>query len=300
MKFTSFLRFAGFGISTVLFKRKKPILGTIILTDKCNLSCKHCSVNNITSRVYPYAQIKGEMTRLYGMGIRILFFCGGETFLWSDGRRTLRDLVIEAKKMGFLIVNVVTNGTFELNLPEADLILVSLDGDRKRHNEIRGETYDDIIRNIRKSASDNICLYMALNRLNKGSVRHVCRVAEKERNVRAVSFNFHTPYPGTEDLGLNVAEKEACCNEISGLMDAGYPVFNLESAFWYIVHNKFPVPCRQCVVMENGRLSVCGRCIDVPGLCKKCGYFFAAEYTLVFSGNIRVIIDMLTTYLKYI
>jgi len=24
--------------------------------------------------------------------------------------------------------------------------------------------------------------------------------------------------------------------------------------------------------MENGKLSVCGRCIDVPGLCEKCGY----------------------------
>ena len=32
---------------------------------------------------------------------RILFFCGGETFLWRDGDKTLRDLVIDAKKMGF-------------------------------------------------------------------------------------------------------------------------------------------------------------------------------------------------------
>ena len=79
---------------------------------------------------YPYAQIRAEMKQLYDMGVRILFFCGGETFLWHDGDRSLRELVIEAKKMGFLIVNVVTNGTFPLELPEADLILLSLDGDR--------------------------------------------------------------------------------------------------------------------------------------------------------------------------
>ena len=60
----------------------------------------------------------------------------------------LRDLVIEAKKMGFLIVNVVTNGTFKLDLPEADLILLSLDGDKERHNIIRGDTYDTIMGNI--------------------------------------------------------------------------------------------------------------------------------------------------------
>ena len=104
VKLSSFLHFAGFGIRTILFRKKDPILGTIIVTDKCNLKCKHCSVNNITAIVHPYEQIRREMETLYGMGIRILFFCGGETFLWRDGDRTLRDLVVEAKRMGFLIV----------------------------------------------------------------------------------------------------------------------------------------------------------------------------------------------------
>ncbi len=65
--------------------------------------------------------------------------CGGETFLWKDGDKTIRDLVKEAKEMGFLIVNVVTNGTFPLDLPEADLIMLSLDGDKNKHNMIRGD-----------------------------------------------------------------------------------------------------------------------------------------------------------------
>ena len=50
------------------------ILGTVILTDKCNLHCKHCSVNNITAVVHPYEQIRREMQQLYDMGVRILFF----------------------------------------------------------------------------------------------------------------------------------------------------------------------------------------------------------------------------------
>ena len=129
MKISSFLQLAYFGIKTILFRKKDPILGTIIVTDKCNLKCKHCSVNNITAVVHPYEKIKKEMQQLYNMGIRILFFCGGETFLWRDGDKTLRDLVIEARQMGFLIINVVTNGTFPIDLPEADLILLSLDGE---------------------------------------------------------------------------------------------------------------------------------------------------------------------------
>ncbi len=101
MKLSSFLHFAFFGAKTIIFKTKSPILGTVIVTDKCNLHCKHCSVNNITARIHPYEQIRQEMQQLYDMGIRILFFCGGETFLWKDGERSLRDLVIEAKKWVF-------------------------------------------------------------------------------------------------------------------------------------------------------------------------------------------------------
>ena len=300
MKASSFLYFARFGIRTILLRKKEPILGTIILTDKCNLHCKHCSVNNITAEVYPHRQIQQEMRQLYDMGVRILFFCGGETFLWADSGKTLRDLVVEARAMGFLIVNVVTNGTRPLELPEADLILLSLDGDRKRHNAIRGDTYDLIFENIRRAPSDNICFYMAVNQINKDAIRDVCAAARDTEHVRAVSFNFHTPYPDTEDLALSVEEKAACCEAIAGMKDQGAPVFNLKSAFPYLIHNRFPTPCRQCVVMENGRLSTCGRCIDIPGLCQRCGYFFVAEYTLLFRGNPRVILEMLRTYLRYI
>lgn len=300
MKLSSFIHFASFGVKTILFRGKNPILGTIIVTDKCNLSCKHCSVNNITAVVYPYVQMKKEMQQLYDMGVRILFFCGGETFLWRDGDKTIRDLVIEAKEMGFLIVNVVTNGTYPIDLPEADLILLSLDGDKERHNIIRGDTYDKIMENIAHATADNICFYMAVNQINKDTIAHVCRTARDTKNVRAVSFNFHTPYPDTKELALSAEEKQKCCDIIAQMMEEGAPVFNLKSAFPYLIHNNFPTPCHQCVVMENGKLSVCGRCIDVPGLCEKCGYFFVAEYTLLFRGNPKIIFEMLKTYLKYI
>lgn len=300
MKLSAFTYFAAFGIKTILFRQKKPILGTVILTDKCNLKCKHCSVNNITAVIHPYSQIRNEMQTLYSMGCRILFFCGGETFLWRDGEKSVRDLVIEAKQMGFLIVNVVTNGTFTLDLPEADLILLSLDGDRERHNLIRGETYDTIMKNIRSATSDNIVLYMAINKLNVSTVQDVIKTAETERNIRAVSFNFHTPYPDTADLMLSLDEKQQCASVIRDAIEKGSPIFNLKSALPYLVNNSFPTPCHQCVVIENGKISTCGRCIDIPGLCEQCGYFFVAEYTLLFRGNLRIMFDMLKTYLRYI
>ena len=61
MKLSSFLHFAFFGVKTILLRKKEPILGTVIVTDKCNLHCKHCSVNNITAVVHPYAKVRKEM-----------------------------------------------------------------------------------------------------------------------------------------------------------------------------------------------------------------------------------------------
>ncbi len=300
MKASAFWPLMRFGVRTVLFKKKDPILGTVIITDRCNLKCKHCSVNNITAVMHPFEQIKKEMQQLFDLGVKILFFCGGETFIWRDGDRTIKDLVREAKAMGFLIVNVVTNGTFPIDLPEADLILLSLDGDRERHNAVRGDTYDTIMENIRNATSDNICFYMAVNQINKDAIREVCRTARNTKNVRAVSFNFHTPYPDTRDLALSKEDKKKCCDVIAEMMDEGVPVFNLKSAFPYLINNSFPTPCHQCLVIENGKISVCGRCIDVPGLCEECGYFFVAEYTLLFSGKLKVIFEMFRTYLKYV
>lgn len=300
MKTSSFLYFAKFWLKTVLFKKKDPILGTVIVSDRCNLKCKHCSVNNITAIMHPFVQIKKEMQTLYDMGVRILFFCGGETFLWRDGDLTVRDLVIEAKKMGFMIVNVVTNGTFPIDLPEADLILLSLDGDRERHNAIRGNTFDTIMENVKNATSDNICFYMAINQINKDAVRDVCRIAKETEHVRAVSFNFHTPYPDTRNLFLSRDEKESISKTILQMMDEGAPIFNLKASLPYLVNNTFPTPCYQCLVIENGKISVCGRCIDVPGLCEECGYFFVAEYTLLFKGNLKIAFEALRTYLKYV
>jgi hypothetical protein len=52
-------------------------------------------------------------------------------------------------------------------------------------------------------------------------------------------------------------------------------------------------------VSEGGRRWICGRCIDVPGLCERCGYLFAAEFGLLFRGNLRAIVDMVRVYRSF-
>ena len=106
-----------FGLSTVVRHRTDPIIGSIILTDRCNLHCQHCAVGNIRRVDYPWQRISADLHALRGQGVRVLFLYGGEPFLWHDGPRGLRDVVLEARALGFVSVNVVTNGTRGLDLP---------------------------------------------------------------------------------------------------------------------------------------------------------------------------------------
>jgi MoaA/NifB/PqqE/SkfB family radical SAM enzyme len=191
-----------FGLTTVARHRTDPIIGSIILTDRCNLNCQHCAVGNIRRVDYPWQRICADMHLLRGQGVRVLFLYGGEPFLWHDGRRGLSDVVAEARALGFASVNVVTNGTRGLDLPEADVILVSVDGTRAHHDRIRGPTYDRVLESIERAPAANLCLYMAVNRINVDDIEHGAGLACDLPHVRAVSYNLHTPYPGTEHLGL--------------------------------------------------------------------------------------------------
>lgn len=289
------LELGWFGLTTVLLRRD-PIVGSLIITDRCNLACRHCAVANIRRINYPLERLRADMDSLYRQGVRILFLYGGEPFLWREGGRGLRDVVAAARATGFPLVNVVTNGTVPLDLPEADLILVSVDGTPAHHDEIRGPTFERVLANVEAAPVRNLCLYMAVNRINVEDVEHVAGLARALPTVRAVSYNIHTPYPGTESLSLTPAQRRDVCERIGRLIAAGYPVLNIASTLPRIADFTAPRPCPQCVIVEDGQQWTCGRCIEIPGLCEQCGFFFAAELSLLFRGNPRVIRDALRMY----
>ncbi|MTI69588.1 MAG: radical SAM protein [Firmicutes bacterium] len=300
MKLGHFFSLSWFGIKTILFKQKKPILGTIILTDHCNLSCKHCAVNNINNEIYSYESIVKEMKSFYKEGIRILFFCGGETLLWEDDGKDIKDLIKKAREIGFYIVNVVTNGTITLDIKEADIIFLSLDGLKDTHNLIRGDTYDTIMKNLNEANNSNICVYLAVNKLNYKEIEKVGKLSKNHPNINSISFNLHTPYKGTEYLALTKSEKREVIGKIKKMIKDNIPVFNLNSTLDNYLKNNWKRPCNQCIVSEDNKRYVCGRCVEEEGLCEECGYLFAVEFSLLFNGNIKVILDVLKTYLKYI
>lgn len=284
-----------FWLSTVLFHRRDPIVGSLIVTDRCNLACRHCAVANLRRVDYPFESLQRDLRRLHAEGVRILLLYGGEPLLWHDGTLTLPDVIAEARSTGFGWVGVVTNGTRGVDLPEADLVLVSLDGTREHHDAIRGRTHDRVLAGIEAATTTNLCLYMAVNKVNVDDVEYVAQLASLPA-VRGVAYNVHTPYPGTEALTLDPEQRREVCERIAALIRGGYPVVNLASALPRIADRSAPRPCPQCVVVEDGEQWTCGRCIEIPGLCEQCGFFFAAELSLLFRGDPAVVAEVVRRY----
>ena len=292
----TWLELGWFGLTTVAFRRRDPIIGSLIVTDRCNLACRHCAVANLRRSDYPFDRLRADLRLLHDQGVRILLLYGGEPLLWRDGEHRLTDVIAEARAVGIPLVGVVTNGTRGLELPDADVVLVSLDGTREHHDALRGRTYDRVLAAIDAAPRANLCLYMAVNRVNVDDVEHVAALARDLPTVRGVSYNLHTPYPGTEDLTLSPAQRHDVCARIAALIGAGFPVFNLASALPRVADLTAPRPCPQCVLVEDGRQWTCGRCADIPGLCEQCGFLFASELSLLFRGEPRVVLEALRRY----
>ena len=84
-----------------LLQRNTPLFATMILTNRCNLSCRHCVLHNnleADEPKYTFEQVVLDMKKLYKRGVRILCLSGGEIALWETKEHTIREIVEEAKK----------------------------------------------------------------------------------------------------------------------------------------------------------------------------------------------------------
>lgn len=94
------------------YKLRIPLMGTMELTDRCNLSCKHCYINLPTNdRAARAAELSTEevfriLDEMADAGCMWLLLTGGDPFLRPD----FLDIYTHAKKNGILL-SVFTNGT---------------------------------------------------------------------------------------------------------------------------------------------------------------------------------------------
>jgi MoaA/NifB/PqqE/SkfB family radical SAM enzyme len=264
---------------------KRPLQSVIFVSDRCNLTCKHCNVYNLANpNTKTMQDIAGELEYCYRRGSRFVDFEGGEPFLWKDGDKNINDLVRLAKNMGFFSATVTTNAQLPFANCIADSIWVSLDGLGSYHDEIRGKgAFEQLEKNVATCGHKALSFNMVINSRNYHNVEETIIYAQNHPAIRAISLNFHTPYKGTEKLFLDWEIRQQVIDKIIEMKKSGYPIMNSVSGLKLMKHNRFEKQCwiSNFVLADGARLSECPG--KSAGLCNKCGLCMAGEMHSVFT-----------------
>lgn len=278
-----FFYLAWWWMRAVFFGRRKPLQSVIFISDRCNLSCRHCSVyNHEAPQDKSFDRIREELEYCYSLGSRFVDFEGGEPFLWNDAGRTVNDLCVLARSMGFFSCTITTNAQKPFPGSLADSIWVSMDGVGEAHDRIRGKgTFGRLEQNVASSGFASLSANMAINSLNYESVADAIEYVARSPYFKCISLNFHTPFPGTEALELPLDKRKATIDLILDYKKRGFPIMNSRSGLKKMRDNDFVMRCWMTnFIFSDGTRSA--QCAGAElGLCPKCGFCMAGEESAV-------------------
>lgn len=224
--------------------------GSVDITNKCNLRCKHC---------YFFADpTKRELDAEEMIGrIREIAKDTGKVWncTWVGGEPLLRQDVVDKLIHRFRFNKVVTNGTVPLpDWRDGVTFYVSVDGTREVHDQIRGKgTFDKLKENVTnpKNHGKSIRLACCLNRLNKDCIEEMLKEWYPCENVREMIFDFMTPIEGVDDdLWLSFNERDELIDRIIDLKRGRYGRFIGAPETTYLLMKK-----------ERRRVSVGNNCL---------------------------------------
>lgn len=187
-----------------LFNKRSPLYGSADIINVCNLHCEHCywwlnRKENDELSLDDWKKIIDE--KFKKNHVFIVTVVGGEPLMRQD--------VVELFANEFpKRACVVTNGTYPI--PHLDNIYfywVSIDGDQKTHDEIRGEgawekTRKNVIDYVNSGdkAWKDIWITMTINSKNYKTIPKVLDDWKDYSNK--IGFQFHTPFVEGDPLWL--------------------------------------------------------------------------------------------------
>jgi radical SAM protein with 4Fe4S-binding SPASM domain len=206
---------------------------SIKITNMCNLRCKMCGQWGETGynlekqseeikKVVPLETYKKLVDDVAGIK-PIFYIWGGEPFLYPDMIPLLRHL-----KKNKIITTIVTNG---IKLKETakdlvdiglDALMLSLDGPKKVHNQIRGseECYDKLAEGIdevlrqKKLMKKKKPYIMLLTTISKYNADYLEDIFEEAKNLHADCLVVYYSWFTTKDVGethTRIMQKKLNC-----------------------------------------------------------------------------------------
>lgn len=208
-----------------LFNKKSPLYGSADIINVCNLHCEHCywwlnRKENDELTVDDWRRIINE--KFKKNHVFIVTVVGGEPMMRKD--------VVELFAEEFpKRACVVTNGTYPI--PHLDGIYfywVSIDGDQKIHNEIRGngaweKTRKNVLDYVQSSenAWKDIWITMTINSKNYTTVKTV--IDDWKDYSNKIGVQFHTPFMKGDPLWLPFGkERDKVIDDLLDMQSNGY------------------------------------------------------------------------------
>ena len=209
-----------------LFKRKSPLYGSADIINVCNLHCEHCYwwLNRKENEELTVEQWKKVIDEKFKKRhVFMVTLVGGEPMMRPD---VVELFVKEFPKRAC----VVTNGTYPIpHFKDIYFYWISIDGDEKTHNEIRGDgawgktrqNVIDYVENNGKKAWKDIWITMTINSKNYKTVKTV--IEDWKDYSNKIGFQFHTPFMKGDPLWLPFGdERTKVIDEILDMKSNGY------------------------------------------------------------------------------
>ncbi len=187
-----------------LFDKRSPIYGSADIINVCNLHCEHCywwlnRKENDELSLQDWKRVIDE--KFKRNHIFMVTVVGGEPLMRGDVVELFAD---EFPKR----TCVVTNGTYPIpHLKNIYFYWVSIDGDQKTHNEIRGDgAWQKTRKNVldyvngKKNAKKDIWISMTVNSKNYKTIPQV--IEDWKDHSNKIGFQFHTPFMEGDPLWL--------------------------------------------------------------------------------------------------
>ncbi len=181
------------------FGLPRNAFGSIDVTEKCNLHCKHCyffehDQPEQALSVDDWVALLERWKRTRSRWEFPFFQCS-----WVGGEPLLRPEVIERCRRYFRYNLVVTNGTLPLpDWPDMDFY-VSIDGDEEIHEDVRQRKgiYRRIKQNVLARGRGRVTISCCITRLNAHCIEKI--VEEWAPLAAGFTFDFYTPMEGRDD-----------------------------------------------------------------------------------------------------
>ncbi|MEO5378182.1 MAG: radical SAM protein [Magnetococcus sp. DMHC-6] len=249
-----------------IFKKRAPIVTSLSITGRCNLSCPYCysAVYTREQKEYTLTQIKQFIDDFYTLGARIFFLQGGEPTLREDIGEIIDHIL--AKKC---YVSASSNGTITermVDMRNIHRLEFTIDGPPEVNDKSRGKgSFEKTMTTAQtcKTLGIPFHFHSVLNPHSEleRDIRFVCGLADQLGTTVTVCFAMPSSYKNTvKFIGRNKDQKIKKAYELLFLLKKeGLPISSTDMALHHALN--WPLSHGQIMFPHNIPKGYSNRCI---------------------------------------